>query len=423
MNTCYNYLVILSVFWNGFERIEGACTFPTTWDGTWYDSSLTAADVTFNKASLQVTSGWTITAYSSTVSTWTCVDHDSSSNLILFKGDQHVNLFSSLQNAFRCLKYTKMSDGKYIYYVYADIQVNANNARVHIESHDPSVTTYTISSTYCNPSDLSTEEYAVLVQASQTSAAKVYFPTPFLGTFAYTHNDGSSTTCGSGSVWDVCTDRQIMTVNYTQCATKQFFSTGGESYCVYYTSSGSTYYTTVLNTDSTVDFSTTYRFTCYAVTSSGSTVYASDSKGQCERSQSPTTKQSDGTGTMVFTPYVTCPFTTDEPASASSLGLIIAIVVVLLLLIIAVIVGFILYKKFKGQHKTMHQTLRENQAGMALETYRDALKKVSLEELSPRDATAIDIPEKKQLEPISVPVANGVETSTCGNPPLPPIRH
>lgn len=42
-----------------------------------------------------------------------------------------------------------------------------------------------------------------------------------------------------------------------------FISAGGESYCVYYTSSGSTYYTTVLNTDSTVDFSTTYRFTCY----------------------------------------------------------------------------------------------------------------------------------------------------------------
>lgn len=51
------------------------------------------------------------------------------------------------------------------------------------------------------------------------------------------------------------------------------------------------------------------------------------------------------------------------------------------------------------------------------------IEKVSLEELSPRDATAIDIPEKKQLEPISVPVANGVETSTSGNPPLPPIRH
>lgn len=78
--------------------IEGACTFPTTWDGTWYDSSLTAADVTFNKANLQVTSGWTITAYSSTVTTWTCVDHDSSSNLILFK---YVLFFVFIHVGFR----------------------------------------------------------------------------------------------------------------------------------------------------------------------------------------------------------------------------------------------------------------------------------------------------------------------------------
>lgn len=42
-----------------------------------------------------------------------------------------------------------------------------------------------------------------------------------------------------------------------------FIPAGGESYCVYYTSSGNTYYTTVLNTDSTVDFSSTFRFTCY----------------------------------------------------------------------------------------------------------------------------------------------------------------
>ncbi|XP_078323053.1 uncharacterized protein LOC111125513 [Crassostrea virginica] len=456
MISCSFLLLFLSVFWNGCEQIDGACTFPTTWDGTWYDSASTTSDIVFDLSNLKVSSGWTITAYSSTVTSWTCVDHDASSNLILFKGDQYVNLFSSLQNAFRCLKYTKINDYSYVYYVYADIQVNANNARVHIESHNPSVTTYTISSTYCSSSNVGTEEYAVLVKAGQLSDVKQYFPTPFLGTFAYTHNDGSSTTCGTGSVWDVCADRKIMTVNYTQCATKQFYSTGGEGYCVHYTSSGSTYYVTVVNTDATVDFSSTFRFTCYAVTSSGSTVYASDSKGQCERSQSPTTKQSDGTGTVTYTPYITCPFTTDgETASASSLGLIIGIVVALLLLIIAVIVGFILYKKYKGKHKTMHQTLKENQAGMALETYRDAIsisptedgrlppiahssnipqtedpeavpplppiKKVSLEELSPRDATAINIPEKKQLEPINLPVPSQSETTT--NPPLPPISN
>ncbi|XP_048778216.2 uncharacterized protein LOC125681965 [Ostrea edulis] len=444
----------------GFDKIDGTCTLPSTWDGTWYDSTISASNIVFDNTNLQVTSGWTITAYASTVTSWTCVNHDASNNLILFKGDQFVNLFSSLQNAFRCLKYEKINDYSYVYYIYADIQVNANDARVYIESNDPSVTSWPVTSPYCtNPSDLGTEEYAVLVKDGQLSSVKQYCPTPFLGTFAYTHNDGSSDTCGTGSVWDVCTDRQVMTVNYTQCSTKQYYSTGGEAYCVHSTSSGSTYYTTVVNIDSSVDFSTTYRFTCYAVTSSGSTVYASDSKGQCERSQSPTAKQTDGTGTIVYTPYITCPFTDDsETASAgSNVAIIAGIVAAILLLIIALVVGLILYKKFKKKHKTMHQTLKENPADMALETYRDALSitpaeesrlppitersnlplnetteattplppinKMSIEEMSPRgpDVTHINIPEKKQLEPLETYVPNGLENKPTGAAPLPPI--
>lgn len=73
------------------------------------------------------------------------------------------------------------------YYKFTDIQVNANNARVHIESHNPSVTTYTISSTYCNPSDLRTEEYAVLVQASKSFLVMIIFSkqTKNCSSFAY----------------------------------------------------------------------------------------------------------------------------------------------------------------------------------------------------------------------------------------------
>jgi hypothetical protein len=49
--------------------------------------------------------------------------------------------------------------------LFSDIQVNANDARVYIESNDPSVTSWPASSPYCtNPSDLGTEEYAVLVK-------------------------------------------------------------------------------------------------------------------------------------------------------------------------------------------------------------------------------------------------------------------
>ena len=38
---------------------------------------------------------------------------------------------------------------------------------------------------------------------------------------------------------------------------------GGVAYCVYSTSVGRNHYVTVVNADSTVDFSTTFRFTCY----------------------------------------------------------------------------------------------------------------------------------------------------------------
>lgn len=61
-----------------------------------------------------------------------------------------------------------------------------------------------------------------------------YFPDPLLGVFSYTVNDGSSTSCGTGSVWDGCyvngdIDRTTAVLNYTTCATtvmgsSKFFS-------------------------------------------------------------------------------------------------------------------------------------------------------------------------------------------------------
>lgn len=79
--------IIVSQFTRHFvlSTLDGACTFPTTWDGTWYDSASSTSDIVFDLSNLKVSSGWTITAYSSTVTSWTCVGHDASSNLILFK--------------------------------------------------------------------------------------------------------------------------------------------------------------------------------------------------------------------------------------------------------------------------------------------------------------------------------------------------
>lgn len=48
---------------------------------------------------------------------------------------------------------------------------------------------------------------------------------------------------------------------------------------------------------------------------------------------------------------------------------------------------------------------------------------MSIEEMSPRgpDVTHINIPEKKQLEPLETYVPNGLENKPTGTAPLPPI--
>nr|XP_034300621.1 uncharacterized protein LOC105322610 [Crassostrea gigas] len=109
-----------------------------------------------------------------------------------------------------------------------------------------------------------------------------------------------------------------MVVNYTLCSTRQFYSTGGVAYCAYSISVGSNYYVTVVNADSTVDFSHSFRFTCYAVKSFGGLVYASDNKGMCLPNQDPQTKSATGTGTLTFSAFKTCPFISDTMTDTSS---------------------------------------------------------------------------------------------------------
>lgn len=55
-------------------------------------------------------------------------------------------------------------------------------------------------------------------------SAKRSCPIPFLGSFNYSLNDGSTTFCGSTSVWDVCIDQTEIVVNYTLCPKQQFYS-------------------------------------------------------------------------------------------------------------------------------------------------------------------------------------------------------
>lgn len=130
------------------------------------------------------------------------------------------------------------------------------------------------------------------------------------------------------------------------------FSDGGVAYCAYSTYVGSTYYITVVDADSTVDFTTTFRFTCYAVNSSDGFVYASDNKGACVPEQDPQTKLATGTGILILSARETCSFksASSQKISNSYIGIVIGAIAGALVLAAAVLVfGTLLYRKCKAR--------------------------------------------------------------------------
>lgn len=358
-----------------------SCSLPADWDGEYHDSSVTTQDITFTRSSSNVV-GWGLMVYSSPITSWTCVDEDTSNNLLLFQSNQKADVFGSPHNVYRCMKWEKLTDYSYSYLIYANIESNAQSKRVLVLPNS----TVADTSSGCSPSSgiPSAIETVVLVKKGYIANATQNCPTPFLGSFNYSFNDGSTTYCDDTSVWDVCSDRTQMVINTTLCSRPQFYSSGGVAYCTFSTSVGNTYYVTVVNADSTVDFTTTFRFTCYAVKSSGGLVYASDNKGVCLTNQDPQTKSANGTGTLTFTAYKTCPFTSDSaPESSSSIGLIAGAVAGILVIAVAVAVGVVLYKKHKARIKPNEHSDEEK------------IQPPAEPVVTPRDATVIEPPKEQ----------------------------
>lgn len=364
------------------------CTLPSAWDGELHDSSDTTRDITITRSTNNVV-GWGVTVYSSQITSWTCVDEDTSNNLLLFKSNQAADVFGGAHDIYRCIKWEQLTDYSFSYLIYANNETNAENKRVLVL---PNTTTVDIR-VGCNPSNglPSAIETVVLVKKGYIANSTQNCPSPFLGSFNYSFNDGSATYCDGTSVWDVCSDRTQMVINTTLCSTTQFFySSGGVAYCTYSTSVGSTYYVTVINADSTVDFTTTFRFTCYAVKSSGGLVYASDNKGACLTNQDPQTKLATGTGTFTFSAYKTCPFTSDSaPESSSNIGLIAGAVAGVLVIAVAVAVGIVLYKKHKARIKPNEHSDEEK------------VQPPAEPSVTPRDATEIEPPKSNRLPPLA----------------------
>lgn len=329
---------------------ESTCNYPTDLqNGVWDDSQKGSLTYTTNQMT-----GYIYSSYSSGSSIWDC--HLTEGDFVVSKATGTINLFGTIFDVYLCQKFTKITSYSYYYYLESDVQNNAGNDRLNVFGTG---TTVTLSQACTKTADLPVEEFHVLVKNANIADVKQWFPTPLLGTFQYTKvTDAGASSCGTGSVWDVCTNRTTMTLNMTQCSSVVAFSQG-EVYAVTYLVSGSTYFVVVVN-PGTPDGSTYFRFSCLAVSQSGSTVTVVEKSGSCGPGQN-TTLVGTGGSKYTMTPYITCPFTTDSPEDSSNLGLIIGIVVAIVLLIaIAAVVGYVIYRKKKKQIHVYDKHKEEN---------------------------------------------------------------
>lgn len=319
-------------------------------NGVWDDSQ--KGSITYTTTTM---TGYTYSSYSSGSSVWDC--HLIEGDFVVSKAQGTIDLFGSPFDAYICQKLTKITSYSYYYYLESDVQANAGNDRLNVFSTGMAVS---VSQACSKTTAIPTEEFHVLVKTANIADVKQWFPTPLLGTFEYTKvTDAGVSSCGTGSVWDVCANRTTMTLNMTQCSSVVAYSQG-EVYAVTNIVSGSTYFVVVVN-PGTPDGSTYFRFSCLAVSQSGSTVTVVEKSGSCEPGQN-TNLVGTGGSKYTMTPYITCPFTTDSPEEDSSnLGLIIGIVVALVLLIaIAAVIGYIIYKKKKKQIHVYDKHKEEN---------------------------------------------------------------
>ncbi|CAC5362418.1 unnamed protein product [Mytilus coruscus] len=333
------------------------CNLPSDLDGAWWDSS--AGNVQFTHTTKQL-DGWSFTVYTQSLSAFTCVE--SVDNILLFKSNNEANTFGALYYGFLCMVYTNITPSSFRYYLQAvrvfieDEEPNeASKQRVKMMVKENALEPYDVN-VICNPvNGPSLEEYHVLVKQGRQSTLNQYLPDILLGVFSYSVNDGDSSYCTDGSLWDSCTNKTSINLNYTLCSTVMFGSAIGHVYSVTYVLQDSTYYATVINSDGQDTL-----FTCLAVVSSGGKIVMSTNQGSCEKGQTPFSRTSNQESVLItLSQYA---FNSDNSDLSSDtdiniLALIVGLFAALVFLIVA-LSAFLLYRKCFRRRSHIHHVHR-----------------------------------------------------------------
>ncbi|XP_062581198.1 uncharacterized protein LOC134243007, partial [Saccostrea cucullata] len=185
------------------------CNYPVNLqNGVLFDSNKGQLTYTTNQMT-----GYNYSAYISGGSVWTCflIEGD----YIVSKANNPLTILMSNFDAYLCQLMTKITPFSYYYYIEGDNQADSNNERMNVFISGSSVT---LAQTCARSASIPTEEFHVLVKSTNMADVKQWLPPPLLGTFEYTKvTSAGVSSCGTGSIWDVCNNRTTLTFNLAKC--------------------------------------------------------------------------------------------------------------------------------------------------------------------------------------------------------------
>ncbi|KAJ8298236.1 hypothetical protein KUTeg_024767, partial [Tegillarca granosa] len=310
-----------------------SCTFPSELSGVWYSSHKGA--LTFN--STHVT-GYPI-YMSATAQSLDFECYINNGYYYVLKSTETPLVFGQYIRGYLCIELYRISSYKYYYYI-GTVVSGTNNDYIfgRVDSFNVQ------QSDACNratPYEAGT--YVVLVKDGETANGntEATCADDLLYKFSsITITDYTGASSCSGTTMDGCTDTTDLKYTYAACTSSLVFSSGGYFICMHGITSGSYTYTTIRNNDTTVDGTSTYRFSCvfWVTQKSGSTVYATEYPNFCS--------DTSQTATSVPTPGVIMTMTPSSASTVEDSTYVVYIITIIIcfLVVVGIIVLIVILK-------------------------------------------------------------------------------
>ncbi|KAK3599524.1 hypothetical protein CHS0354_006653 [Potamilus streckersoni] len=331
-----------------FFFTDGACTMPKDFQNSdWVDNR--RGNITFTTWKM---TGWGFKSVDGTIiDEWEIVDN------VNFESQGYLALRSlstfKEQNktwySYVCLNFTKVTDYSYMYYHIHEPEPMVSGERIKVFERD-NLTSFT---DICNTAIVIPEqEFSVMVRKVQEmEKIRTICPNPLLRKFDYRYytSDRTPYCTQNGNLWDGCTDRTMMTFNYTACNKTMAYSKKGEAWCIASVTVKTDTYTMVYNPDDVVDNIDTFRFTCIVI--DDDSIEASMSPQFCSINQTSYSLKTDTTGKKVGVQLTnrileSCPFTgsagqkgeQNVDGKAIAIGVSVGVAVIAIAIVVIVVI-------------------------------------------------------------------------------------